>query len=137
MSDLVPMPGPPDPTPGNPTVSTVSISATDPAGLARFYERLLGWTITDEEPDWVLLRPPGGGTALSFQAEAAYTPPVWPAGAGDQHMQLHLEVRVEDLAAATEHALACGARLAHEQPQDDVRVCLDPAGHPFCLWLAA
>jgi hypothetical protein len=21
------------------------------------------------------------------------------------------------------------------RPQDDVRVCLDPAGHPFCLWV--
>ena len=21
------------------------------------------------------------------------------------------------------------------QPQDDVRVYLDPAGHPFCLWV--
>jgi hypothetical protein len=25
--------------------------------------------------------------------------------------------------------------LADFQPQDDVRVCLDPAGHPFCLFL--
>ena len=50
-------------------------------------------------------------------------------------MMLHLEVRVTDLPGALEHALACGARLAAVQPQDDVRVCLDPDGHPFCLWL--
>ncbi len=25
--------------------------------------------------------------------------------------------------------------LADSQPQDDVRVCLDPAGHPCCLFL--
>jgi hypothetical protein len=25
--------------------------------------------------------------------------------------------------------------LADYQPQDDVRVCLDPDGHPFCLWI--
>jgi hypothetical protein len=24
---------------------------------------------------------------------------------------------------------------AEFQPQGDVRVCLDPAGHPFCLWV--
>jgi len=24
--------------------------------------------------------------------------------------------------------------LADFQPQEDVRVCLDPAGHPFCLY---
>jgi hypothetical protein len=29
-----------------------------------------------------------------------------------------------------------GARLADVQPQDDVRVMLDPAGHPFCLYVS-
>jgi len=27
------------------------------------------------------------------------------------------------------------ASIAGFQPQDDVRVCLDPDGHPFCLYL--
>jgi hypothetical protein len=49
-------------------------------------------------------------------------------------MQMHIEVEVSDLAAATEHAIELGARLAEHQPQDDVRVLLDPAGHPFCLY---
>jgi hypothetical protein len=62
-------------------------------------------------------------------------PPVWPAGPGDQQMMLHLEIRVDDLAAATQHAVECGATVAGHQPQDDVRVCLDPVGHPFCLWV--
>jgi hypothetical protein len=26
------------------------------------------------------------------------------------------------------------ATLPGFQPQEDVRVCLDPAGHPFCLF---
>ena len=60
---------------------------------------------------------------------------MWPAGPGDQQMQLHLEIAVRDLDAEVAHALECGATLAQYQPQDDVRVCLDPAGHPFCLWL--
>ena len=38
-----------------------------------------------------------------------------------------------DLAGA--HAESVGAQLALFQPQDDVRVYLDPAGHPFCLFL--
>ncbi len=46
---------------------------------------------------------------------------------------MHLDIEVDDLAAATAHATALGASLADEQPQDDVRVLLDPAGHPFCL----
>ena len=39
-----------------------------------------------------------------------------------------------DLATGVEYAEARGARLAAYQPQDDVRVMIDPAGHPFCLF---
>ena len=53
---------------------------------------------------------------------------------GRPGMQLHLEVEVSDLDAAVEHAVELGATLAAYQPQDDVRVMLDPAGHPFCLY---
>jgi catechol 2,3-dioxygenase-like lactoylglutathione lyase family enzyme len=118
------------------TLTTVNIGAPDPGALARFYERLLGWEIKAEEPDWVLLRSADGGVGLSFQTEAFYVRPVWPAGSADQQMMMHLEVRVDDLESAGAHARACGATLADYQPQEDVRVYLDPAGHPFCLWLA-
>jgi len=119
------------------SVSTVNLSAPDPGKLARFYQRLLAMEIAAEEPDWVLLRDPEGGVALSFQTEEPYARPVWPAAPGAQQMMMHLEVRVEeDLDGAVAHAVAAGATLADFQPQDDVRVCLDPAGHPFCLWLA-
>ena len=50
-------------------------------------------------------------------------------------MMVHLDVEVDDLRAAGAHALAAGAVLADYQPQDHVRVYLDPAGHPFCLFL--
>jgi hypothetical protein len=49
-------------------------------------------------------------------------------------MQLHLDLRVDDLAAACAHAESLGAELAELQPQEDVRVYLDPVGHPFCLF---
>ena len=39
------------------------------------------------------------------------------------------------VAEAVAEAAALGAREAEFQPQDDVRVMLDPAGHPFCLYL--
>ncbi len=49
-------------------------------------------------------------------------------------MQLHLDLQVDDLELAAEHATQAGATLADFQPQDDVRVFLDPVGHPFCLF---
>ena len=118
------------------TLTTVNIGAPDAPLLAHFYERLLGWAITDQEPEWVIVRPPDGGVALAFQHEPHYVRPVWPAGPGDPQMMLHLEIQVDDLDSASTHALRCGATLADYQPQDDVRVCLDPVGHPFCLWVA-
>jgi catechol 2,3-dioxygenase-like lactoylglutathione lyase family enzyme len=111
------------------------LGTPDPPGLARFYQRLLGWPIGSEDPTWVTLRPAGGGAGLSFQLEEEHVPPAWPAGAGDQQMQLHLDIEVDDLAAAVALATGAGATLAEFQPQDDVRVLLDPAGHPFCLWV--
>jgi len=119
------------------TLTTVNIGGPDPGQLARFYQRLLGWKITHEDEDDVMLRPPGGGVGLSFQREADHVRPVWPAGRGDQQMMMHLEIRVDDLERSSALAVEAGATVAEFQPQADVRVCLDPAGHPFCLWLGA
>jgi catechol 2,3-dioxygenase-like lactoylglutathione lyase family enzyme len=110
------------------------LDAPDARELADFYHRLLDWPIGRDEPDWVTLRPPEGGPGLSFQTETAYVRPTWPARPGDQLMMMHLDIEVDDLEAAGAHAVAAGATLADYQPQEDVRVYLDPAGHPFCLW---
>lgn len=103
--------------------------------MAAFYGQLLGWEVTHSEPNWVLMRDPAGGTGLSFQAEADYRAPTWPERANGQEKMLHLDLAVDDLAAAVAHAVSCGARLAEHQPQERVRVMFDPAGHPFCLFL--
>jgi catechol 2,3-dioxygenase-like lactoylglutathione lyase family enzyme len=117
------------------TLSATVLDSPDAQELAAFYRRLLGWEPREDEPDWVYLTPPGGGAGLSFQTEPAYVRPVWPAGPGDPQMSLHLDLRVDDLDVASAHAVAAGATVAEYQPQDDVRVHLDPAGHPFCLFL--
>jgi len=116
------------------TLSGTVLGAPDARELADFYRRLFGWETEQDEPDWVKLRAPGGGAGLSFQTEDDHVPPTWPAGPDDQQMMLHLDIEVDDLDAAGAHALATGAILAEHQPQDDVRVYLDPAGHPFCLF---
>jgi hypothetical protein len=50
-------------------------------------------------------------------------------------MQVHLDFCVADLDQAVRFAEQAGAVTAGFQPQDDVRVLLDPAGHPFCLFV--
>jgi catechol 2,3-dioxygenase-like lactoylglutathione lyase family enzyme len=116
-------------------LATVCIDCADAGAMADFYGRLLGWEVTLREPNWVLMRDPNGGTGLSFQAEADYRAPTWPERPDGQGKMLHLDIKVEDLDAAVAHALASGARLAEYQPQARVRVLLDPADHPFCLFL--
>ena len=113
------------------------LDSADANALAEFYHRLLGasWVLRSDEVGWATLRPVGGGAGLSFQTEVAYVRPVWPAGPGDQQMMVHLDIEVDDLDLAGSYAISGGAVLAGFQPQADVRVYLDPAGHPFCLWV--
>ena len=49
-------------------------------------------------------------------------------------MMIHLDFGVDDLEAGVVWAIEIGARLADHQPQEHVRVMLDPEGHPFCLF---
>jgi len=111
-----------------------AFSAHDPAGLARFYSNLFGWEITGERTGWVTIKIPGTTHYLAFAIDDHHRPPTWPSEPDEQTMQLHLDIGVADVDAAVEDALALGATLAFHQPQDDVRVMIDPAGHPFCLY---
>jgi catechol 2,3-dioxygenase-like lactoylglutathione lyase family enzyme len=117
------------------TLTATVLDTPDPRTLAAFYRSLLGWRLGDDSADWVTLRPEGGGAGLSFQREPRHVRPTWPSTARDQQMMAHLDIRVDDLASAVDHAVAAGATVAEFQPQEDVRVLLDPAGHPFCLWV--
>jgi predicted enzyme related to lactoylglutathione lyase len=116
-------------------VAATVLDSPDTQALAAFYQQLLGWdVIAEDEADWVMLRPAGGGTSLSFQTEPAYVPPVWPSNQDEQQMMTHLDIATDDLAGAVARACDLGASVAECQPQQDVQVMLDPAGHPFCLF---
>lgn len=119
------------------------LDAADPIELARFYERLLGWTMVECEgprpgypskDGWAKLRSPGADLKMEFQWERHYVRPTWPPAPGEQQMMMHLDIAVDDLDVGVAWALAAGATLAEHQPQEDVRVMLDPEGHPFCLF---
>jgi catechol 2,3-dioxygenase-like lactoylglutathione lyase family enzyme len=118
-------------------IAATVLDAPDARELAAFYERLLGWRRVADEPTWVMLHPPAGGTGLSFQFEPNFLAPTWPSVAGEQLMMSHLDIAVDDLDAGVAWAIEAGARLADFQPQEHVRVMLDPVGHPFCLFPAS
>ena len=126
--------------------ASVCIDCADADQMAEFYARLLGWEITDRDTPatrqggtgWVALRDPAGGVGLSFQAEEWYQPPLWPEEPGAQTKMLHFDIEVDDLEAAVAYVVAAGGKVAPHQPpdraRDQLRVMLDPAGHPFCLF---
>jgi catechol 2,3-dioxygenase-like lactoylglutathione lyase family enzyme len=114
----------------------VVIDAPEPLTLARFYADLMDWRIVKNDPDFVGIAPTGDHVEyFAFQRSPEYVPPVWPPADGKQQMMAHLDLEVPDLAAAEAAAVQAGARVADHQPQDSVRVMLDPAGHPFCLYV--
>lgn len=112
----------------------VVLEAPDGVALANFYSSLLSWPIAKQESDGAAIAVPGTSSYLDFQSSRDYVPPVWPSADGRQQMMMHIDIAVDDLDAAVADALALGATLAGFQPQQDVRVLLDPAGHPFCLY---
>jgi catechol 2,3-dioxygenase-like lactoylglutathione lyase family enzyme len=126
-------------------LTSITIGAPDPRALASFYARLLATEVTHTDPPrpghppedgWAQLRTTGdnGTLTLNFEYETHYTEPTWPSEPERQQIMEHLDIYVQDLDAAVDWAVECGARLADFQPQPDVRVLFDPAGHPFCLF---
>ena len=113
----------------------VVLEAPDAGALADFYAGLLGWQVHSREPGFATIAPPDGVAYLGFQTSASYVRPVWPARPNSQAITMHLDFEVDDLTAAVGHARELGAELAGHQPQAGVRVLLDPAGHPFCLYV--
>jgi catechol 2,3-dioxygenase-like lactoylglutathione lyase family enzyme len=112
-----------------------AIEAPDPRGLADFYSELLGWSVVDEEPGTAVLAAPQGSVFVVFQQADDYQRPVWPPADGEQRPMMHLDFQVSDLDQAVAAAVDLGATVAGHQPHENVRVLLDPAGHPFCLCL--
>ncbi|GAA0711137.1 VOC family protein [Dactylosporangium roseum] len=117
-------------------ITGATLAAPNPRQLAEFYSKLLGWE-SEIETNWAQVRSAdgqGGLRTLNFEIEPNYTPPIWPTVQGEQQIMTHLDIAVDDLDAAVAWATAAGARAADVQPQTSVRVMLDPAGHPFCLF---
>jgi hypothetical protein len=137
---------------GVPTLRQVVLDTTDARALAEFYRNLLGLVYRpgDEPPapgdvdergrDWLVLRTPDGVPQLAFQQVDRLPEATWPDGPVPQ--QLHLDLTVasfDDLQVQHERVLRLGGRLRYDRSDDPVeplRVYADPAGHPFCVFVA-
>ena len=137
---------------GFPELRQVVLDCTDARALAEFYRELLGlrYRPGDEPPapgqpdplgqDWLVLRDAAGTTRVAFQQVAEFPQATWPDGPTPQQLHLDLTVpTVGDLDMQHERALTLGARLLDDRsgdPEEPLRVYADPAGHPFCIFVA-
>jgi catechol 2,3-dioxygenase-like lactoylglutathione lyase family enzyme len=112
--------------------STVVLDAPNLDAVSSFWAGLLGGKV-EADDDWHTVYV-DGEPRIGVQLAPDHIPPQWPDGTPQQ---IHLDLYVDDVAAAHEEAMALGARLL--QPADDLttsagfQVYADPAGHPFCL----
>ena len=136
-----------------PRLRQVVLDCTDARVLAEFYRRLLGLAYRpgDEPPeggepdvrgqDWLVLRDNTGNNRVAFQQVVDLPEATWPVGLHPQQLHLDLTVQsVVDLGVQHERALTLGAKLLLDRsadPEEPLRVYADPAGHPFCIFVAA
>jgi catechol 2,3-dioxygenase-like lactoylglutathione lyase family enzyme len=135
-----------------PTLRQVVLDCEDARALAEFYRQLLGFQYRpgDERPtdgspdtngqDWLVLSDANGSARLAFQRVPHLPEPTWPEGPRPQ--MLHLDTTVPTLSELyLQHtrALELGARLLldrSDDPDEPLFVYADPAGHPFCIFVA-
>ena len=136
-----------------PSLRTVVLDTTDARSLAEFYRQLLGFEYRagDQPPpagepdpnggDWLVLRDPSGSTRLAFQQVDDMAASTWPDSSVPQ--QLHLDLTVPSYDELMRHharAQELGATVLQDRssdPDEPLFVYADPAGHPFCIFVAA
>lgn len=134
-----------------PRLRQVVLDCTDARSLAEFYRRLLDFVYRpgDEPPetgadergsDWLVLTTADGVPQLAFQQVSQLPEVTWPDGPVPQQLHLDMTVAsVPDLDAQHRRVLQLGGRLLSDRsddPEEPLRVYADPAGHPFCIFVA-
>ena len=132
-----------------PRLRQTVLDAPDPRRLGDFYRELLGFryrpgdepAAEDADPDWLVLVDDAAVPRLAFQRAPGMPAPAWPTGSPPQ--MLHLDMTVDDVAALHRQrarAERLGARVLDDRSDDErepLFVLADPAGHPFCVFVAA
>jgi predicted enzyme related to lactoylglutathione lyase len=110
----------------------VVFDAADLASESSFWAGVLGGTV-DAEDEWHMVEV-DGQPRVGVQLAPNHRAPEWPDGTPQQ---IHLDLWVDDPAAAHDLVLELGATVLQEPEDNDeldaFRVYADPAGHPFCI----
>jgi len=112
-------------------IQCLCIDTADPAGLAAFWQSVLGWRMSGEG-DEVVLEPPEGSPEDGVAPDLLFLRvPEEKA----RKNRLHLDLRPADQAAEVARVEGLGARRADVGQGPDVSwvVMADPEGNEFCV----
>jgi catechol 2,3-dioxygenase-like lactoylglutathione lyase family enzyme len=111
----------------------VVFDAADLDAESAFWAGVLGGRVVAEDT-WHSVVDADGVWRLGIQLAPNHLQPDWPDGAPQQ---VHLDLHVDDPAAAHDEVIALGARLLRAaddlSAEEGFQVYADPAGHPFCI----
>lgn len=110
-----------------PRIQEVVIDCADPARLSAFWSAVLGTRAAVHDERWAVVD--AGPLLLAFQRV--------PEPKSSPKNRLHVDVEVDDAAAAVAQAEALGARVTGQAEQDPdgngYVVLQDPEGNEFCF----
>lgn len=111
----------------------VVFDAADLGAESSFWAEMLGGRVLTDD-DWHTVLDGDDRWVMGVQLAPDHRPPDWPDG---EPQQIHLDLHIDDLAAAHGRAIELGARLLQaandSSAPEGFQVYADPAGHPFCL----
>jgi hypothetical protein len=108
------------------------IDSTDPGPIGHWWAELLGWRVTHEEEDELVLEPPRGSVADGVSPDILFLRVPEPK---TEKVRLHIDLRPDDQAAEVARAEAMGATRVDVGQGADVTwvVLADPDGNEFCI----
>jgi hypothetical protein len=113
-------------------IQNISIDCLDPSRLAAFWAEALGWRITLEEAEEVVLEPPTGSPAEGIAPDIEFL--LVPEDRVTKN-RLHLDLRPSDQFAEVQRLIGLGATHVDVGQSSDCSwvVLGDPEGNEFCV----
>jgi hypothetical protein len=113
-------------------IQNVSIDCLDPSRLAAFWAEVLGWRVTFDETEEVVLEPPAGSREEGVVPDLVFL--LVPEDRVAKN-RLHLDLRPSDQFAEVQRLIGLGASRVDVGQSPDVTwvVLADPEGNEFCV----
>ena len=108
------------------------LDSAEPQTIAPFWAQVMGWRVTYDTPDEVVLEPPKGSSEDGVAPDILFLRVPEPKTVKNR---LHIDLRPDDQAAEVARIEALGGRRVSVGQGDDVSwvVLADPDGNEFCV----